>query len=272
MEHTEVNDEKSDNQSGLLYPLSLSIIWIGFITAFLCWRFENLEAFANQDFNNIGDFFAGAFAPLATVWLVYAVLIQSKQLRMQSKELRLQRLEYRDAQKTQEAQRKEMEEAARQARAQANGITANEQHARKDTFFRLVELIEREIVSHASRIYEIVIGTEIHQGWERFGYGDPFFFQRAMRDRLVGNPKLAEVLSKHFETRIAAARYIRLFEKILEASDACDDPEQNIRGQFEWSPNGEFYAILCNVLGEESKIEIADHTRILKKIWPNSEQ
>ena len=41
--------------------------------------------------NELGDFFAGAFAPLAFVWLVAAVLIQSEELREQRKELQLTR-------------------------------------------------------------------------------------------------------------------------------------------------------------------------------------
>jgi hypothetical protein len=41
--------------------------------------------------NEIGDFFAGVFAPLAFLWLIAAVIIQSKELKAQRQELSLTR-------------------------------------------------------------------------------------------------------------------------------------------------------------------------------------
>lgn len=62
--------------------------------------------------NALGDFLAGTFAPLAFLWLVATVLIQSAELKEQRKELQLTRLEFEQNRKVMEAQ---VEESRRQA-------------------------------------------------------------------------------------------------------------------------------------------------------------
>ncbi|MGV1918028.1 hypothetical protein [Rhizobium sp. 22-785-1] len=80
--------------------------------------------------NEWGDFLAGVFAPIAFLWLVATVWIQSDELREQRKELALTRNEF-------ELNRKVMIEQAEEARKQAEYIStqtqflAEEAHARK---------------------------------------------------------------------------------------------------------------------------------------------
>lgn len=62
--------------------------------------------------NEVGDFLAGAFAPLAFLWLVVAVFVQAQELSAQREELRLTRLEFQENRKVTSAQ---AEEARRQA-------------------------------------------------------------------------------------------------------------------------------------------------------------
>ncbi|NKK65646.1 hypothetical protein GFL88_19345 [Rhizobium leguminosarum bv. viciae] len=62
--------------------------------------------------NELGDFLSGAFAPVALLWLVAAVLIQAQELRAQREELALTRQELA-------ASREVMKEQAEQARMQA---------------------------------------------------------------------------------------------------------------------------------------------------------
>nr|WP_272211160.1 hypothetical protein [Marinicella sp. W31]MDC2877045.1 hypothetical protein [Marinicella sp. W31] len=62
-----------------------------------------------------GDFLAGAFAPLAFVWLIAAVFIQSNELREQRAELKLTRREF-------ELNRNVMESQAEEARRQAEYV------------------------------------------------------------------------------------------------------------------------------------------------------
>ncbi len=60
-----------------------------------------------QDLNNLGDFLAGAFAPLALLWLFIAVMVQAKELSLQRKELRLTRQEFKENRKVAKMQAEE---------------------------------------------------------------------------------------------------------------------------------------------------------------------
>lgn len=57
------------------------------------WWWDRL--FGCRSINELGDFFAGAFAPLAFLWLVVAVFIQSRELKEQREELKLTNKEYK---------------------------------------------------------------------------------------------------------------------------------------------------------------------------------
>lgn len=64
------------------------------------------------DLNAVGDFLAGVFAPIAFLWLVVAVLIQSQELSLQRQELAATRAEVTENRKVAQAQ---ADEARRQA-------------------------------------------------------------------------------------------------------------------------------------------------------------
>lgn len=49
------------------------------------------ELLKTGNLNELGDFLAGLFTPLAFLWLVYGYLLQSEELRLQHKELSLTR-------------------------------------------------------------------------------------------------------------------------------------------------------------------------------------
>lgn len=70
----------------------LTVFWLaGSLTLAFC-SFPNLDP--PNKLNEWGDFAAGAFAPLAFLWLVVAVVLQSSELREQREELRLTRQEF----------------------------------------------------------------------------------------------------------------------------------------------------------------------------------
>lgn len=77
------------------------------------------------EFNEVGDFSAGFFAPLGFLWFVIALFHQRRQIAMQAEELSLQRQELQETRKTLEAQRDEMAESARQAKAQAEALMSS---------------------------------------------------------------------------------------------------------------------------------------------------
>lgn len=75
--------------AGIWVMSGLSILYITVILLFRgndAWNL--LQA---GDLNELGDFLAGFFTPLAFFWLVYGYLLQSKELRLQREELTLTR-------------------------------------------------------------------------------------------------------------------------------------------------------------------------------------
>ncbi|ARS70118.1 hypothetical protein SMRU11_24000 [Sinorhizobium meliloti RU11/001] len=85
-----------------------------------------------------GDFFAGIFAPVAFLWLVVAVIIQSRELAAQRKELALTRTEVEANRKAMEAQ---VEESKRQAEfigEQTKAITQGQHDSDLKTRLRLL--------------------------------------------------------------------------------------------------------------------------------------
>ena len=75
--------------AGIYVMVAVSIFYIaaiGFLRGNDAW--ELLRA---GNLNELGDFLAGVFTPLAFGWLVYGYLLQSKELRLQREELTLTR-------------------------------------------------------------------------------------------------------------------------------------------------------------------------------------
>lgn len=58
-----------------------SVLWGG-------WGFYELYNHWDAAFNNVGDFLAGWFSPMAFLWFVYAVFLQKKELEETRKEMR----------------------------------------------------------------------------------------------------------------------------------------------------------------------------------------
>ena len=68
------------------------VLSISYIVTILFLRGNDaLELLRTGNLNELGDFLAGFFTPLAFGWLVYGYLLQSKELRLQREELSLTR-------------------------------------------------------------------------------------------------------------------------------------------------------------------------------------
>ncbi|ASP96728.1 hypothetical protein GOC87_32710 [Sinorhizobium meliloti] len=72
--------------------------------------------------NELGDFLSGAFAPVAFLWLVAAVLIQAQELQAQRAELELTRQELADSREVMKEQAEQARNQAIQAQRQADFI------------------------------------------------------------------------------------------------------------------------------------------------------
>ncbi|MFN3225393.1 MAG: hypothetical protein ACE360_03980 [Hyphomicrobiales bacterium] len=82
--------------AALLIGSTVSVIWLAAISFFLFSNNDSVDLYStvtNMRWNELGDFLAGIFAPLAFFWLVIAVFVQSSQLNSQKEELSLTRQE-----------------------------------------------------------------------------------------------------------------------------------------------------------------------------------
>lgn len=117
-----------------------SAAWL-LIAFILGWTAESPDdcsgTFSCLSANEWGDYLAGVFAPLAFLWLIAAVVLQSRELAAQREELNLTRQEMKD-------QRKVMKEQADEARNQAEFIGVQTQILeRQEATARRKDEIER---------------------------------------------------------------------------------------------------------------------------------
>jgi len=141
-------------QFGLLL---FSIGWIATLSVIFfsvgeCSRTNEPIVLACLTANEIGDFLAGAFAPLAFIWLAFAVFIQARELRAQHKELSLTRKELR-------LSRAVAEDAKEATRAQAEEARRSGDYFKKQTDILLYE-DELRRFSEAKADYESILFAE----------------------------------------------------------------------------------------------------------------
>lgn len=88
---------------------------------------------ACRSLNELGDFLAGAFAPVAFLWLVAAVLIQAQELRAQREELAMTRQELADSREVMKVQAEQARNQALQAQRQADFIGEQTENLRRQS-------------------------------------------------------------------------------------------------------------------------------------------
>lgn len=107
--------------------------------------------------NEVGDFLAGAFAPLAFLWLIATVVIQARELRAQRQELQLTRREFQANRKVAEAQATEAKRQAEFIGKQTDllrdeQILNREMRADKEFDACIAAIARRALVSRGSAI------------------------------------------------------------------------------------------------------------------------
>lgn len=112
------NDVKAeDGPIGLLrLAAAVSIFWIIGVICLL------VSSKPPDELNKWGDYAAGASAPLAFLWLIVAVVLQSRELREQRKELKLTREELKLTRQEFKLQRQVMKAQQEEARRQADFV------------------------------------------------------------------------------------------------------------------------------------------------------
>lgn len=104
----------------------VTAVWIGFIV--YLWRWSGIGQ--PEELNGVGDFLAGAFAPLAFFWLVRGFYQQGEGLRQNSEALALQANELRASSQALALQAKEMKATVEQQKlmAELQNLEIEERH------------------------------------------------------------------------------------------------------------------------------------------------
>ncbi len=122
----------NENPGWLMVCQALTGVWVFGV---LTYTYVNWTHIRGLDANEVGDFLAGAAAPMAFLWLVIAVQLQRKELSLQRQELKESRL----------AQQKQAQETAALVGETKQSVAiarAREEEARID---RLIDTLSKRI-------------------------------------------------------------------------------------------------------------------------------
>jgi hypothetical protein len=224
----------------VLLALALTSCWLvlGFlyVGSLIGWG-----RFATQPVSDLGQFLEGAFAPLAFLWLVIGQFQQQRELTANNQAIRLQ---YEVMQKT-----------AEHAEIQARAISANELHARQDTFIELAALVQRQCSAALGLLYgssqgpggnRRVSSEQFTELWRAHGSGDPEVFARAMFSLTLAGPQDESPYELFYGTPIRTRHSENVhhaFGRLLRNAAACD-PDGMITDALIGSALGRVYRIL----------------------------
>ncbi len=185
---------------------------------------------------DIGSFLEGAFAPLAFLWLVIGHFMQQKEITANTKAIGIQ------------------EKSARRL----------EVHSRRDSYFKLLNLVQDQLGSIAAFHYMSVAGPtglgeitseEFTEQRTHSGREDPTWFVRKMITLLVAArdepEKGREIL---YGTDIRArhsTNFVITFGKLLDEARAVDHDNMVSNALLYGSSTGMFYRIIQHVNGSE---------------------
>lgn len=167
--------------------------------------------FAGRDFtkltpNEVGDFLAGAFAPLAFLWLVLGYRMQALELEQNSKALRQQAEEMRNA----------VEQAEKQAFAAKKSADASV----IKSAFDLRNFIRGKCSIIISELFKVT-GFEATKdtSWEKFNNGDDDIFFREFNDLYENSVDFKYALQDELEVYTVQSRV----DKILSLMDIYEE-------------------------------------------------
>ena len=182
-------------------------IWV-FVSA--VYLKNNFEIFKSMSPNAWGDAAAGFAAPLAFLWLVIGYYLQRTELSLQRDEIKLQREELA-------AQRAEMEK-------QSNSISLNEQHASRDVFLKVYDIVFDGLNNKALEILEIIHGGAASVGLKNFIDGNKWAIFNTLNPRIKNSESIKKQLI-HFEhepRKTVLTSYCEMFEVLISESENCD--------------------------------------------------
>lgn len=212
----------------IAFGLSVTTLWIGAGLVYLA-QIVGWDNFLSLPTADIGSFFEGAFAPLAFLWLVIGHFMQQKEITANTRAISMQ------------------ERSTRRL----------ELHSRRDSYFKLLTLVQEQLGSIAAFHYISVFGMtgtgeisqeEFAQLRSQASTGDHALFIRRMTSAAVAqreNPEaLIDLLYGTDIRRRHAENFKRIFARLLQAAEAVDTELMVREALMEGSAAGLYYRIL----------------------------
>ena len=219
----------------VVFGITLTATWIGAGLLYLIGKVGFFQ-FVNLPTGEIGSFLEGAFAPLAFLWLVIGHFMQQSEISANTKAVQLQE---------QSAKRQEL-------------------HSQRNTYFKLMNLVQDQLGSIAGFHYISVCGEtgtgevsaqEYANMRADSANGDSALFVRklvSLCSSYTNQPeKLEEVL---FGTEIRkrhSTNFTDIFSKLLASARAIDHDDMVENALLYGSASGMLYRIIRHVQGEE---------------------
>ncbi len=207
--------------------LVLGVLYIGSVVGWT--KFFSLRV------DQLGSFFEGAFAPLAFLWLVIGYFLQKKELEHNTHVL--------------QRQLREVERATEQAIIQSEKMTANELHARQETFLKIAQNVRGQlgtimgllfISSQSANAGGSVSPDEQAHMFSQLSQSDPEVFSRKMLELQIQLDDEQARFDLFYGTPIRARHtnnFIYTFERLLARAREvdrdgmiCDSIDSNAHG------------------------------------------
>jgi hypothetical protein len=217
------------------FGLITTLIWMGAGFVYLV-SIVGLNKFVALPTADIGSFLEGAFAPLAFLWLVIGHFMQQKEITANTRAIGIQ------------------EQSARRL----------EVHSQRDSYFKLLYLVQEQLGSIASFHFMSVCGPtgtaevsgeEFQEQRNHASNGDPSWFVRKMISLAVVNRDQPESLHDiFFGTDIRTRHsnnFAKTFAKLENAAEAVDTDEMITDALVFGSSYGILYRIIRSVRGDE---------------------
>ncbi|MDJ1463393.1 hypothetical protein [Nitratireductor sp. GZWM139] len=260
------NDKVERSPRALWWAVGLSAIWVGVLAIVVSrskycptgapWWDVVSRYFACRSANEIGDFLAGASAPLAFIWLVVTVLVQAQELKAQRKELALTREEFQLNREVADETRKEIAAQAETARRSAELVgmqtkILSDQHAQQQ------KVVADETFKGLLEQLEIFLASRFHQE-ARYIRPKATLPDRNFHEGTITGDHFVR-LSRRSGDIIRRVNRIREHEKL----ELCSINQHSV-GLLELLK--EHLAALCNMLDEASPVSrtLADTVRLLE--------
>ncbi|MFW6094164.1 MAG: hypothetical protein ACODAC_09340 [Pseudomonadota bacterium] len=221
--------------------LGLTAAWlllgIFYISTNIGWgRFIYLPA------DRLGNFFEGAFAPLAFLWLVIGYFLQKKELEQNTQALR--------------AQAEEIQRQSEQAVIQSEKLAASETHARQEVFLQIARNVRNQLGTIGGLLFLSSQGAAAGDGnvspeqmsrlFARSAAQDPELFSRML---LEIHTRMETTHESQFElfygTPVRARHsnnFIFTFERLMRKAEEVD-PDFIIRDALAASSHGLCYRL-----------------------------